>query len=323
MRSLRLSNYLCPMLEKLKEIWQRIEKVVRVNTKRITLPLFEGLSLYDVSIFFFRGIVEGSVTNRAGSIAYSFFLALFPGIIFFFTLIPFFPVASLETEIFDVFQRILPPDTFDAAKGTIEDVLENKRGGLLSIGFFLALIFSTNGVNAIISNFNTTYHQIESRTWYKQLTVSLGLTVVLSFNFIVGMIIIIFSSDVLNAVLNFFGLEVVSAFAVELTRYSLLVAVVFIGIVLLYNFAPSGKRPWRFISPGAILATVLILISSWAFSFYVANFSQYNKLYGSIGTLMVILLWIYINALVLIIGFELNASIAGVKLDRDRERLER
>lgn len=301
------------MLKNLIILYKRIERIVRVNTKRIALPLFDGLSLYDVSIFFFRGIVEGSVTNRAGSIAYSFFLALFPGIIFFFTLIPFFPVASLETEIFSVFQRILPPDTFDAVRGTIEDVLSNKRGGLLSVGFFLALIFSTNGVNAIISNFNTTYHQIESRSWYQQLTVSLGLTIVLSINFIVGMIVIIFSSDVLNAVLDFFGLEAISALAVELSRYSLLVFLVFIGIVLLYNFAPSGKRAWRFISPGAILATVLILVSSWAFSYYISHFNQYNKLYGSIGTLMVIMLWIYINALVLIIGFELNASIAGLK----------
>ena len=175
------------------------------------------------------------------------------------------------------------------------------------------MIFSTNGISAIISNFNQTIHQIESRNFWKQLLVSFGLTVVIAINFIVGIIIIIFSSDVLNGLLSFFGLEVISAFAVETTRYTLLVLQIFVGIVLLYNYGPSGNRAWRFISPGAILATFLILVSSWGFSFYVANFSQYNKLYGSIGTLMVILLWIYINALVLIIGFELNASIAGLK----------
>jgi membrane protein len=288
-------------------------------SKKIVLPLFDGLSLYDVTSFFYEGIVEGSVTSRAGSIAYSFFLALFPGIIFFFTLIPFFPVESLEEEIFDIFKRILPPDTYEATLSTIKDVLLNKRGGLLSVGFFLAMIFSTNGISAIISNFNQTIHQIESRNFWKQLLVSFGLTIVLSVNFIVGIIVIIFSSDVLNGVLAFFGWEAISVFAVELTRYSLLILQIFIGIVLLYNYGPSGKRAWRFISPGAILATVLILVSSWAFSFYVANFNQYNKLYGSIGTLMVILLWIYLNALVLIIGFELNASIAGLKR-RDSKR---
>jgi len=294
---------------RLTKSWHRVTRA----SKKIVLPLFDGLSLYDVTSFFYEGIVEGSVTSRAGSIAYSFFLALFPGIIFFFTLIPFFPVESLEEEIFAVFQRVLPPDTYEATISTIKDVLRNKRGGLLSVGFFLATIFSTNGISAIISNFNQTIHQIESRNFWQQLLVSFGLTIVLSINFIVGIIIIIFSSDVLNGLLSFFGLEVISAFAVELTRFTLLVVQIFIGIVLLYNYGPSGNRTWRFISPGAILATVLILVSSWGFSFYVANFNQYNKLYGSIGTLMVILLWIYINALVLIIGFELNASIAVLK----------
>lgn len=297
------------MWKSILAIWKTIQDA----SKRIQLPLFDGLSLYDVTSFFFTGIIEGSVTNRAGSIAYSFFLALFPGIIFFFTLIPFFPVESLESEIYAVFQRILPPDTYEAAFSTIQDVLRNRRGGLLSFGFILALLFTTNGISAIISNFNQTIHQIEGRNLWEQLLVSFVLTIVLAINFIVGIILIIFSADVLNAVLGFFGLEVVSALAVEVTRYLLLVTLVFLGIVLLYNYGPSGNRAWRFISPGAILATVLILISSWGFSFYVANFSQYNKLYGSIGTLMVILLWIYINALVLIIGFELNASIASLK----------
>ncbi len=307
------------MWKKLKARWNWFSEIVARSTKQITIPLFDGLSLYDVSIFFFRGIVQGSVTSRASSIAFSFFLALFPGIIFFFTLIPFFPVDSLEAEIFKVFQRVFPPDTFEAVKLTIEDVMHNKRGGLLSVGFILAMLFSTNGISAIISNFNQTIHKIEERSLWQQLLVSLGLTIVISVNFIIGIIVIIFSADVLNGLLDFFGLEAISSFAVELVRSLLLIFVVFIGIVLIYNFAPSGKRKWRFFSPGAILATILILLSSYLFSFYVANFNQYNTLYGSIGTLMVIMLWIYINALVLIIGFELNASIAELKLNAELE----
>jgi len=308
------------MWKSLKARWRWISRKVALAAQSIQLPLFDGLSLYDVSIFFFRGIVQGSITSRASSIAFSFFMALFPGIIFFFTLIPFFPVESLESEIFNVFQRILPPDTYEAVHSTIDDVMHNKRGGLLSVGFFLAMIFSTNGISAIISNFNQTIHKIEERSFWQQLLVSFGLTIVISINFIVGIIVIIFSSDVLNGLLAFFGLEVISSYAVEITRYSLLLFVIFMGIVLIYNFAPSGKRKWRFFSPGAILATVLILLSSYFFSYYVSNFNQYNTLYGSIGTLMVIMLWIYLNALVLIIGFELNASIAGVK--KRKEEIE-
>lgn len=307
------------MLKRLKDRWHWLSERVAQQTRKIELPLFDGLSLYDVSIFFFRGIIQGSITSRASSIAFSFFLALFPGIIFFFTLIPFFPVESLETEIFNVFQRVFPPDTFDAVKTTIQDVMHNKRQGLLSVGFILAMLFSTNGISAIITNFNQTIHKIEERSFLQQLLVSLGLTIVIAINFIIGIIVIIFSSDVLNGVLDFFGLEAISSFAVEVVRSVLLIFVVFIGIVLVYNFAPSGKRKWRFFSPGAILATILILLSSYLFSFYVANFNQYNTLYGSIGTLMVIMLWIYINALVLIIGFELNASIAELKINAELE----
>lgn len=299
--------------------WEWISSRVARSTKQIELPLFDGLSLYDVSTFFFRGIIKGSITSRASSIAFSFFLALFPGIIFFFTLIPFFPVDSLEMEVFRVFQRVLPPDTYDAVKVTIDDVMHNKRGGLLSVGFILALLFSTNGISSIISNFNQTIHKIEERSFWQQLLVSIGLTVVISINFIIGIIVIIFSSDVLNGILDFFSLDAISAFAVDLVRSLLLIFVVFIGIVLVYNFAPSGKRKWRFFSPGAILATVLILVSSYLFSYYVSNFNQYNTLYGSIGTLMVIMLWIYINAIVLIIGFELNASIAELKMKAEAD----
>lgn len=305
------------MRKKLTQLWEEVERWAL----KIRLPLLEGLSLYDVSRFFFRGIVQGNVTSRAGSIAYSFFLALFPGIIFLFTLIPFFPVQELEHEVFTVFQRILPPDTFEASLHTIQDVMKNKRQGLLSIGFFLALIFATNGVNAIVANFNQTIHAIESRNFWRQQLVSLILTLFLSINFLIGLILIIFSADVLNAVLIFFRLESVSPLAIEITRLILLLFLVYMGIAILYNYGPSQKRQWRFFSPGSILATLLIILSSAGFSYYVSNFSQYNKLYGSIGTLMVILLWIYINALVLIIGFELNASIAQVKLQhREREK---
>lgn len=293
-----------------------------MRSMKIRLPLFDGLSLYDVSQFFFKGIEEGRVTNRAASVAFSFFLAFFPGIIFLFTLIPFFPIAGLEKEIFHTFQRVLPPDTYDAARSTIEDILYNKRSNLLSFGFLLALVFATNGVNAMISNFNHSYHQLEMRGFWKQQLTSAILTIVLAFFFIVGMILVIFSSTVINALLEFFNLEQISPIFIEITRFLLLLTVVLIAIAMLYNFGPAKRRQWRFISPGSILATLLIILSSMAFSFYVSNFAQYNKLYGSIGTLMVILMWIYINALVLIIGFELNASIAIVKLNNRQKEKE-
>jgi membrane protein len=309
------------MLKQLVRLWNKIEHW----SMKVQLPFLEGLSLYDVARFFFKGIAEGNITSRAGSISYSFFLALFPGIIFLFTLIPFFPVQNLEQEVFDVFERILPPDTWEASRETIKDVMKNKREGLLSLGFFLALIFTTNGVNAIVSNFNQTVHDIDERPFWKQQLVSMGLTLILSVFFLIGIVLIIFSADVLNGILAFFRLDQISPAIIELVRLSLMLTLVFLGIALLYNYGASRRKNWRFFSPGAALATLLIILTSVGFSYYVANFSQYNKLYGSIGTLIVILLWIYINAIVLIVGFELNASISQVKkhkVKREKELIE-
>ena len=297
------------MLKKLKKIWIEVQN----RSKMIELPLFEGLSLFDVLSFFFKGIAQGRITNRASSIAYSFFLALFPGILFLFSLIAYFPVEGLDREVFDLLRMLLPPDTFESAQSTIDDILKHKRPDLLSFGFLFTLYFATNGINSLVSNFGDSIHQLQKRGFIHQQLVSIGLTIYLAFIFLIGITIIIFSSDVLNSLLAFFKLESVSSLLIDLVRYLLMILLTLLTIAILYNIGPSRGREWRFISPGAILATFLILVTSFGFSFYVSNFNQYNKLYGSIGTVMIILLWIYINALLLIIGFELNASIASAK----------
>lgn len=300
---------------------KQIIRWITLRASQIRLPWFQGLSLYNVTVFFIRGIYEGRITNRAASVAFSIFLALFPGIIFLFSLIPYFPFEGVENEIFYTFQQILPPDTYEATRSTIDDIINTRRSSLLSFGFLFALAFATNGVNSMISNFNDSFHQIDSRSFWKQQLAAVSLTILLSFLFLIGITTIIFSSGVINSILTFFELESISPSLIEFSRFILLVLVVLLAIAILYNFGPAKRREWHFISPGSILATLLILISSFGFSYYVSNFAQYNKLYGSIGTLMVIMIWIYINALVLIIGFELNASIASLKVQQ-REKEE-
>lgn len=306
----------------MKKAFLHIRAKLSRYSKKMVLPLFDGLTLYDVLIIFFKGIAEGRILDRAASIAFSFFLALFPGIIFLFNLIPFFPVEGIEAEVFNTFQRILPPDTYDATRSTIADILNNKRSDLLSIGFFLALLFATNGINSLISNFNHTIHQIETRGFLRQQLVSVSLTIVLSILFLVGLALIIFSSSVLNSLLTFFHWDAISPLFIETSRLVLMVMIVLMAIAFMYNFGPAKKRAWHFISPGSILATALIILTSLGFSYYVSNFAMYNKLYGSIGTLLIILLWIYLNSIVLIIGFELNASIAALKLQHQQAELE-
>lgn len=279
----------------------------------IKIPFFQGQSLYDVLRFFYIGIMEGNVTSRAASVSFSFFLALFPGIIFLFTLIPYIPIDGFQQVLFELLHEIMPPNTFEAAESTIDDIINNKRGDLLSFGFIAALIFATNGTNALINNFNASVHQFKTRSFWRQELVAIFLTLLLSVLFIIGIALIIFTEGFTDWLIEIKVVPSELRSFLRIGRYASLVVVIFLSISLLYYFGPADRRLFRFLSPGSILATILILIGSELFSYYISNFNQYNRLYGSIGTLLIILLWIYVNSLILIIGFEFNAGIAAAK----------
>ena len=254
--------------------------------------------------------MKGGITTRASSLAFNFFLALFPAIIFFFTLIPYIPIPNFQEELLTLIRDILPHDAFEVTKTTIIDIVSEQRGGLLSLTFFITLLFTTNGIDSMIDGFNRTYHTIESRSWLRQRLVAFNLTIVLASLFVLAIILIIFSELFLNYLMRL-GI-IVDYFVYYMLiagKWVILTALFLIIISFSYYYAPAKKKTFRFISAGSTLATILSLLTSLAFSFYVNNFGQYNKLYGSLGTLIVILLWIYFNSLVLIIGFELNASI--------------
>ena len=254
--------------------------------------------------------MKGGITTRASSLAFNFFLALFPALIFFFTLIPYIPIPNFQEELLILIKQILPTDAFNAAQATILDIVNEQRGGLLSLTFFITLLFATNGIDSMIDGFNRTYHVIESRSWLRQRLVAFNLTIILALLFVIAIILIIFSEVVLNYLMRL-GI-IVDYFVYYLLlagKWIILTALFLFTISFSFYYAPAKKKTFRFISAGSTLATILCLLTSLAFSFYVNNFGQYNKLYGSLGTLIVILLWIYFNSLVLIIGFELNASI--------------
>ena len=306
----------------MKEIINRIKlfwKFVVKQTQHIRLPFFDGLSLYDVLRFFFRGIYEGAVTTRASSIAFSFFLALFPGIIFLFTLIPYIPINDFQGELFETLSTVMPPDTYEVTKSTIDDILTQRRGDLLSFSFVLALILATNGTQSLMTNFTNSFHNIGYRNFWMQYLMSLGLTIILALLLMFGVVVLLMSEGFTNYLVSIGLLEQFSAQVISLSRGVVLVAIVLTSISLIFYIGPTKRKVWRFISPGSILATTLIIVSSLGFEYYVANFSQYNKLYGSIGTLMVIMLWIYINAIGLILGFELNASTESAKRSNQEE----
>ena len=283
--------------------------VLRKTAQNVRLPLFDGLSAYDVAVFFWKGIYEGSVSSRAASISFSFFLALFPGVIFLFTLIPFIPVAGFQSELFKLLRDVLPPNSFDAAYTTITDILTIKRGDLLSFTVLAAFFFATNGTLSLIGNFGQSIHRLNVRGFWSQYLAAFLLTLALSVLLIVGITLLTLSEVNLGEwVGGELGLWIAAA-----TRWIVLLGLVLLSISLLFYFGPMRSAPWRFVSPGALLATLLVWLTSYLFGIYVTDFSQYNQLYGSIGTLMIIQLWLYVNAIGLIVGFELNASMAEAK----------
>jgi len=290
---------------------KRLLALLRRSAQKITLPLFDGLSLYDVAIFFWKGIYEGAVTSRAASISFSFFLALFPGVIFVFTLIPFIPIDGFQHELFRLLRDVLPPNSFDAAYSTITDILTIKRGDLLGITVAAALFFATNGTLALIGNFGQTIHHLNVRGYWSQYLAAFWLTLALALLLIGGIAVLALGEVwIPSLVPGENGIWITA-----LARWVVLLGLVLFAISLLFYYGPMRSAPWRFISPGALLATVLVWLTSYLFGIYVTDFSRYNQLYGSIGTLIIIQLWIYVNAIGLIIGFELNASMARAKKD--------
>ncbi|TKG94697.1 YihY/virulence factor BrkB family protein [Puteibacter caeruleilacunae] len=291
-----------------------------IRARKISLPGFDGVPVYDVALFFWKSIVDGAITTRASAIAFSFFLALFPAIIFALTLIPHIPIDNFQEELLGLLHNMMPTSAFDIIKGTVDDIFAKPRVELLSLGFFMALIFSTNGIASLMSAFDATVHSFHSRNWLAQRGVSLVLVLILSVLVTVSISLMTIGEWVLNYLVEKELLEInITYYLLLISKWLIILAMIFFGISFLYYFAPAKKSKWRFISAGSSLASILTIITSIGFSLYINNFGQYNKLYGSIGAILVVLVWLYFNAIILLIGFELNASIQQAHIDRQEQ----
>ena len=294
------------IVRKLIYIWERILR----KAKRITFPGFDGMPLYNVMVFFWRSIVDGSLTTRASAISFSFFMALFPAIIFLFTLIPYIPIDNFQNQLFLLIKDMVPETAFLAIEETVLDILTQQRGGLLSLGFFMALIFSTNGLASMMSAFDTSLHTFERRTWWSQYLTALWLLVIFSLLITIAIALITSGQFLINYMSNNGYLkDQFTIYTLTVAKWLVILVLFFMANSFLYYLAPAKKTKWRFISAGSTLSTFLCVVTFVGFSYYINHFGQYNKLYGSIGTLLVIMLLMYLLSLILLIGFELNASI--------------
>jgi membrane protein len=281
------------------------------RSKTVRITRYKELTLYDIGYFFLVETQKSSINTRASAVAFTFFLAMFPAIIFFFSLIPFLPIDNLHQQIINDMHALLPENAYQAAVETIDDLVKNQHNGLLSFGFLVTLYFSTNGINALIDAFNQAIHVVETRSFIKQRVVSLCLLAALSLLVLTASLLIIFSEIAMNyaiahGLLLSDGLVII---LLTLGKWLTVFLLLFTAISLLYYYGPVNSANYKLISPGALLATVLSITASLLFNYYVNNFGTYNKVYGSIGTIMVIMLWLQFNCLIMLIGFDLNAKI--------------
>jgi len=304
----------------LKQFFTRRIFLFSQKAKLIKLPFFDGLPLYDVALFFWKGIVDGAISTRASAIAFNFILAIFPAIIFVFTLIPYIPIAHFQQQLLNLLQSILPHNAFLAIEGTIENIVTQPRGGLLSFGFMAAFFFSTNGIVSVIAAFNGTIHAIETRSWVNQRLVALVLAIILTLLTTFSVALITLSQTLTRFLVRTGYLHSNLTYDLLLGgKWLIICALFFFSYAFLFYLAPAHKTKFRFISAGGTLATLLTIITSIGFSYYINNFGQYNTLYGSIGTLVVVMLSFYFNSLILLIGFELNVSIWRARLNNSDE----
>ncbi|MFW5755563.1 MAG: YihY/virulence factor BrkB family protein [Tangfeifania sp.] len=291
---------------KYKKKWERMVE----RAEKVSLPFFDGVPLYDVGMFFWKSIVDGSITTRASAIAFSFFIAFFPAVLFLFTLIPYVPIENFQTELFRLLKELLPQSTFETIEETVTDIIMRPRGGLLSLGFVMALIFSTNGIAAMMSAFDATVHSINRRSWISQRIAASFLLIILSVLLFIAIALLTGGEIAVNYLKeNDILRDSFTIFLLNFGRWFVTILLLFFATSFLYYMAPDKKSKWRFISAGSTLSTFLSIIALYGFTFYINKFSQYNKLYGSIGTLLIILFLMYLMSLILLIGFELNASI--------------
>ncbi len=292
----------------------------REQIKKLVLPGFDGVPIGDVLQFVIKGFRKGVLVTRASSIAFNLLMALLPATIFVFTLIPFIPIPNFQEELIDLFQDILPVNAFGFLETTIVDTVTNRSGALLLIMFLATIIFSTNGIHAIIHAFVVSAHNFKSRSWIHQRKISIILLFIVVMMIAIAGFLVIFGKSVVNYLVELEILErslVISI--IVIIKWILVVLLLFMAISFLYYLAPAKRTDFRFISPGSMLATILFIITSLGFSSYVNHFGQYNKLYGWIGTLMVILIWLYLNAIALLIGFELNVSIKEAREEDEKK----
>lgn len=290
----------------------RIRSRIESRLDQTIWPGFHGLSMLVVLRFFIEAVTKGAITTRAAAIAFRLFLAVFPALILLLSLIPYVPIPHFQEELFTGMKEFFPGDTFSLVETTLDDLVNKKYNTLVSVGFILVIYYASNSINAILLGFNESYHFEDNTHPILRRVLSVILIFVLGIVLTTAITLIVFSESIIGWVdaKNILGDRDLIPI-LDYSRWIITIILIYTIITTLYNVGMGvrRRRNWKFWNVGAVLAAGLFIITSLGFAYFVNNFAQFNKLYGSLGTLMVLLIWTNMNCIILLAGFDLNASI--------------
>ncbi len=313
------------------EVEKRLEKIPIVNwfvrlLKNIRLPGFEGLSIYDLTEMYVVGIIQGTLSTRASAIAFSLFMAIFPLLIFMLTLVPYLlDIVAIQNENFDTdflsfLESFLPTATGEYFGEVFQQIKDQKRGGLLSSAFILSIFLVANGVNAIFGGFETSYHIDLTRNFFRQYLFALMVGLILAILIILGFVMFIYFDVYIGVYLDEFQsrlggyvMEEGNRTGVQIAKILFFIILSYFTTAILYYFGTREGKQARFFSIGALMTTILFFLTSYLFGIYVEKFARYNELYGALGGLLILMVYIWLNSNILLLGFELNASLNSLR----------
>jgi membrane protein len=279
--------------------------------RRVVLPGFEGFDLYQILRFFVGALAQGRIITRASAIAFKLFLAFFPAVIVLLTLIPYIPVPDFQVRLLDTFREMMPIEVFRFIESTLHDLLVKKHGTLLSVSFLSGLYFASNSIDAILEGFSGSTNLSNWHSAFKQRMLSLGLLLALTVLLVIAIPVFSLTDLVLSRLMELSILT--SSFEVYVllaAKWVLSILLVMTSVSLLYTAGDPTAKRFKAFTPGSILAVFLILLISQGLAYVFSNITDYNALYGSIGAILAVQLWIYFNMIALLVGYELNISIA-------------
>lgn len=294
-----------------------IEQILKL-LNRIHLPGFAGMPLGEVLRFYVMGIQKSSLTNRAAAVSFKFFMALFPGLIFILTLIPYIPIPNFHHRLIIAIEGFIPGEIYPLLEKTIIDIIHDRKTGLLSLGFIIAAFFSTNGMSGLMKAFNDSAFITETRSPLRHRWVALWLTLFAIFTLIFSIAFLVLSNKLLVGLLKSHHISKLVFSLLSMVKWMIVFMVVFFYVATIFYFAPAPSMRWRYFSAGALVSTLFCILFTYLISVYINNFNNYNKVFGVLGTFPIILVWMFLNSLSLIIGFELNVSIRHAEARKKR-----